>query len=420
MGRWIVAGALALLCCAGYAKADDGCQTSDCTRKRVYQQLDAFGEALGRIQKFYIHAPDNGALIDAAIAGMASSLDPHSSYLTAAEFKAMQARTNGSKASAGLTFAKRGDFARVIAPIAGGPAAAAGIKAGDIIAEIDGMAVDGESLDHMLDRLQGPEGSTVKLTVLHAGAAAPQEITLTRRFVQANGVSQRVIDGVGYVKISQLTPGTSREIEQAFAAIKGVKAYILDLRDDPGGLFDEAVSVADLFLDSGEIISQRARTVKDGARYTAHEGDIAKGRPIVILINEGTAAGAEIIAGALQARGRAKIVGMPSFGTGTVQTMIPLANGGALKITTSEIILPSGRSFQGIGLLPDVAAAAVPKDKEVYPLIAYTTARREAALSGHLPSADKPAAPNKILYPEKDLEGSDFQLAIALGVAKRN
>lgn len=363
----------------GAAAAADPCQTPECkaANQRLYNQFDVFSQALQRIQDHYIRPVDNPGLIDKAIAGMARSLDPHSSYLTPDEFKAISTRTLGEDAGVGLTLTKRDAFAKVIAPLDGSPAAAAGIKSGDLIAEIDGQSLDGVSLDRVIDMLHGPLGSSVTLTVLRAGADLPLTVTIRRQFVHIDAVTSKTIGGIGYVKVSSLTEGTAQRIRKAINTFKSKPAgYILDLRDDPGGLLDEAIAIADLFIETGNIAVTRGRDKSLERRFGAHKGDITHGLPLVVLVNEGSAAGAEIIAGALQDTHRATIVGMPTFGNGTIQTMIPLENGGALKLTTNDILLPSGRGFQEVGILPDILVAQTPKSQQTYPLIAYTAAKR--------------------------------------------
>src|SRR5579864_8742562 len=303
----------------------------------AYRQLDLFSDAFERVRANYVRPVEDHELIDAAIEGMVSNLDPHSSYMDAKNYADMQITTKGEFGGIGIEVTMEDGLVKVISPIDDTPAAKAGIKPGDFIAAIDGTPIQGMQLNDAVDRMRGAPGSKITLTVLRTGAKKPFDVGLTRAVVQVDNVKFHRAGDIGYIRLSSFNEETASGVEHAIKELKhqigpGIKGYVLDLRNDPGGLLDQAVQVSDDFLNSGEIVSTRGRHPEDTARYDAKPGDIADGKPIVVLINAGTASASEIVAGALQDHKRATIEGMTSFGKGSVQTIIPLGPGaGALR-----------------------------------------------------------------------------------------
>ncbi len=332
----------------------------------TFRQLDLFGEVFEQVHKNYVAEPEDAKLIKGAITGMLSELDPHSSYLTTEDFSRMQEQTRGSFAGLGIQVVMDNEgedkgFVKVIAPIDDTPAAKAGIQTNDLIIEIDGSPVLGMSIDEAIDKLKGPKGSKVDISVVRDRAAAPFKLTLVRDIVRVEAVVSEVKGNFGYVRIRTFSEQTEEGLLKAFKKLDaevpgGPKGYVLDLRSNPGGLLDQAVAVSDAFLEGGEIVSTRGRNPKDTLRELGTPGDIAKGKPIIVLINGGSASASEIVAGALQDRNRALLLGTQSFGKGSVQTVIPLQNGmqGAIRLTTARYYTPSGRSIQAQGISPDI------------------------------------------------------------------
>lgn len=397
---------VAALCLGGTAIAAE--------KSPVYQSFDTFSEAYARTRENYIHPVPDKELMEHAIAGLLSGLDPHSSYMTAKRFAAMQSHTAGSEAGIGLTITVTGaGLVKVVAPIDGAPAAAAGIKAGDYIAEIDGTATENLSVDDVEDLLRGPAGTTMHIVLMRRGADTPIELAIERAVVILESVKAERKGDIGYVRISSMDNNCTQRVARALNQLKkagALKGYVLDLRNDPGGLLDEAAGIADLFLDKGDIFSALGRHKDDTQRYGAHRGDLTDGKPLVVLVNEGSAAGAEIVAGALQDQKRATLIGTRTFGSGTIQTIIPLGeNNGALRLTTSQIYLPSGRTFQAAGLDPDVFVSMAPKGT-----ITAERPKREAALADHLPAAKTAPPQSTIIYPDAGSTDGDFQLTFAL------
>jgi carboxyl-terminal processing protease len=408
-----VVGALALFPTrnGAYAQTDD---TS------AYQALDLFGEAFERVRADYVHEVDDSELINAAINGMVSSLDPHSSYMDPKEFADMQAQTSGEFGGLGLEVTEEDGFVKVVTPIDDTPASRAGIKTGDYISAIDGTSIQGMPLDEAISRMRGPENSEITLTVLRAGEKKPLQITLTRAIITVESVKYEKKGDIGYIRITSFSEKTDSGVKKAVAELKkeigpGLRGYIIDLRNDPGGLLDQAIAVSDDFLSGGEVVSTRGRKPEDTQRYNARPGDITGGKPILVLINEGTASASEIVAGALQDHKRATIVGVTSFGKGSVQTIIPLGgqHGGALRLTTARYYTPSGRSIQATGIAPDIAVSNLTA-KEQAEADQFAT-RTEASLAGHL-DAEGAQRNTRMptVRPEEGKKYDDFQLAYAL------
>lgn len=324
----------------------------------TYKYLNIFSETLKRAKTDYVEDVSEDKLIEYAINGMLSSLDPHSSYLDADTFKDMREQTKGEFGGLGIEVTMDNGFIKVISPIDDTPAFKAGIQAGDYITHIDGTTVLGETLTDAVEKMRGPVKSKVKLTVRRKNKE-PFDVTLVRDNIKIRSVKTEDKDpAVGYVRISSFSETTTDDVKKAIEKIQKDNAelsgYVLDLRNNPGGLLDQAVSVADLFLNEGEIVSTRPRRAEETQRYSATKGDITADKPIVVLINEGSASAAEIVAGALQDHKRAVVVGMRSFGKGSVQTVIPVSGFGAIRLTTARYYTPSGRSIQAKGIEPDI------------------------------------------------------------------
>ena len=390
----------------------------------AYRQLDLFGDAFERVRDNYVREVDDSELISAAIKGMVSSLDPHSSYLDPKSYTDMQVQTRGEFGGLGIEVTMEDGLVKVVSPIDDTPASRAGIKAGDYIAQIDGQMIQGGDLNDAVEKMRGPEGSKVTLTILRKGEKKPFDVALTRAVIRIESVKSRREGNIGYIRITTFNERTASGLEKAIRELKqqigpGIKGYIVDLRNDPGGLLDQSITVADDFLTGGEVVSTRGRRAQDTQRFNARGGDIADGKPIIVLINEGTASASEIVAGALQDHRRATVIGMTSFGKGSVQTIIPLGgdHGGALSLTTAKYYTPSGRSIQATGIEPDIAVAQGPAPK---PDAATTLAQRlrsEADLPGHLSNdaeGAKHVSKAPVIRPEPGKKYDDFQLAYAL------
>ena len=388
----------------------------------AYRQLDLFSDAFERVRANYVRPVQDSELINAAIEGMVANLDPHSSYMDAKAFADMQIQTKGSFGGIGIQVTMENGLVKIISPIDNTPASKAGLKAGDYIAAINGASVQGLNLDGAIDKMRGPEGSKITLTILRTTDKTtpkkPFDVTLTRAVVAVDEVTWHRDGDIGYIRMPGFNENTASGLENAVRDLKrqigpSLKGYVLDLRNNPGGLLDQAVEVSDDLLTSGEVVSTRGRHAEDTQRYDAHGGDITEGKPVVVLINGGTASASEIVAGALQDHHRAMIVGMTSFGKGSVQTIIPLGEGGgALRLTTARYYTPSGHSIQAQGIIPDVAVAQ--GDEDDIPRIARPS---EADLPGHLANSDAVAhhAPQTIIRPPAaGAKPADFQLTYAL------
>ncbi|MGL4543755.1 MAG: S41 family peptidase [Polymorphobacter sp.] len=325
----------------------------------TYKQLDALMDVFERVRVDYVDKVDDKTLLEGAINGMLASLDPHSSYMDARDFANMRQTTDGEYGGLGLTVTTEDGAVKVVAPTDDTPAARAGIKSGDFITHIDGALLYGVSLNDAVDKMRGTPGTKIKITVVREGAPKPIDYTLTREVIQIKPVKFEIKGDVGVIRISTFNKQTGPATRDAIAAIEktlGPKlvGFVVDLRSNPGGLLDQAIEVSDAFLDRGEIVSQRGRTKADIQRYYARSGDLAAGRPVVILVDEGSASAAEIVAGALQDHHRGLVIGMRSFGKGSVQTLIPLSDVTALRLTTARYYTPSGRSVQENGIEPDI------------------------------------------------------------------
>jgi carboxyl-terminal processing protease len=354
----------------------------------TYRQLNLFGDVFERVRSDYVEKPDDSKLVETAISGMLTGLDPHSSYMDAKSFRDMQVQTRGEFGGLGIEVTMEDGLIKVVSPIDETPASKAGIMANDIISNLDDEAVQGLTLNQAVEKMRGPVNTKIKLKIIRKGQDKPIEVTLVRDNIRVRSVRARVeSDDIAYIRITtfneQTTEGLKREMANLTTQIGSdkIKGYILDLRNNPGGLLEEAVSVSDAFLDRGEIVSTRGRNAEETQRRTAKPGDLAKGKPVIVLINGGSASASEIVAGALQDHKRATLLGSRSFGKGSVQTIIPLGSGnGALRLTTARYFTPSGKSIQAKGITPDIEALQdVPDD-----LKSKTDTKGEASLRGHL------------------------------------
>ena len=366
----------------------------------LYEQLKIFGGVLERVQREYVDEPENRELIEAAMIGMLQSLDPHSAYMPPKNFEDMKVQTKGEFGGLGIEVTMERGLVKVVAPIADTPAERAGILTNDLIARLDGEDVLGLTLSEAVDIMRGKIGTKITLTVLREGEEDPLEIDIIRDIIEIKAVRYRAEGPEGqiaYIRLTTFNDNTTKNLRKAMAELSAsagkekFAGYILDLRNNPGGLLGEAVKVSDSFLSQGEIVSTRARKAEDNIRFNARRGDMSKGAPVLVLINGGSASASEIVAGALQDHHRALVVGTQSFGKGSVQTVIPLPNDGALRLTTARYFTPSGRSIQALGVTPDVII-----DQELPEDIKARPRRSEASLRGHLSSS-----------PENDKETPD-------------
>ncbi|MBX6368165.1 MAG: S41 family peptidase [Rhodospirillales bacterium] len=375
----------------------------------TYRQLNLFGEVFERVRADYVEQVSDEQLIEAAINGMLTSLDPHSSYLNQKNFSDMKVQTRGEFGGLGIEVTMENGLVKVVSPIDDTPAAKAGLKPGDLITHLDGEQVMGLSLPEAVERMRGPVNSEIRLSVRREGRE-PFDITLTRAIIKIQSVRSRLEgDNIGYIRITSFNEQTTSGLQNALKQLKqqaGNKliGYVLDLRNNPGGLLDQAVAVADEFLDKGEIVSTRGRRNEEGSRYNAKPGDSANGLPIVVLINGGSASASEIVAGALQDHRRAILLGTRSFGKGSVQTIIPLPGHGAMRLTTALYYTPSGRSIQAQGIDPDI----VVEPAKIERVASANRVRREADLRGALPNGT-PRNTDKTVTPDSDGKSPEKQ-----------
>jgi carboxyl-terminal processing protease len=385
----------------------------------TYRQLNLFGEVFERVRADYVDEVDDEKLIEAAINGMLQALDPHSGYLNAKNFREMQVQTRGEFGGLGIEVTMENGFVKVISPIDGTPAERAGILTGDLITHIGGEAVQGLTLSQAVEKMRGPVNTDIRLTVVRAGEDAPFDVTLTREVIRIASVRARVEGNVGYLRITTFSEQTASGLEKEIRDIKeelgeNLAGFVLDLRGNPGGLLDQAVKVSDAFLEQGEIVSTRGRQSGDAQRFNAKSGDFTDGLPIVVLINGGSASASEIVAGALQDQGRAVVLGTQSFGKGSVQTIIPIAGHGAVRLTTSLYYTPSGRSIQAKGITPDI----VVEQARFESLQTRTDLRRsEANLRNHI-EVDGNESEDGEEAAADDERPFDFQLARALDLLR--
>ena len=386
----------------------------------TYRQLNLFGDVFERVRAKYVDEIDDKQLIESAINGMLTSLDPHSGYLNADSFRDMQVQTRGQFGGLGIEVTMECGLVKVVSPIDGTPAHEAGLQPGDLISHIDGDAILGLTLNEAVDKMRGPVDSDITITVRRE-AKEPFDVTLKRAIIKIRSVRARAIGNVGYVRITTFNEQSTSGLQSSMSDLKAeigddLVGFVLDLRNNPGGLLNQAISISDAFLERGEIVSTRGRDDADSTRANAKPGDLAEGKPIVVLINGGSASASEIVAGALQDHRRAIIVGTQSFGKGSVQTIMPLPGHGAMRLTTARYYTPSGTSIQAKGISPDIDVPLARVEQ-----LEQGPARRESDLRGALENtdaeADKPGAQagNGVAAAS---ETSDYQLSRAVDLLR--
>ncbi|SMO76098.1 S41 family peptidase [Paracoccus laeviglucosivorans] len=396
MKHYLLAGAIGTLAGAVVATQFAGPLVAQETGKNasVYEQLDLFGNVFERVRSDYVEQVDDKKLIEAAINGMLTSLDPHSSFLSARDYEDMQTQTRGSFGGLGIEVGQEDGLVKVISPIDDTPAAEAGVKPGDFITHVNGESLMGLNLDEAVEKMRGPVGSEIKITILREGEQEPFDLTITRDTIKLTVVKTRIEGHAVVLRVSTFNDETmstlQSELEKGVkdaGGIDKVNGFVLDLRNNPGGLLNQAIEVSDAFLEKGEIVSTRGRKPEESERWNAKLGDLAQGKPMVVLINGGSASASEIVTGALQDHRRAIVVGTKSFGKGSVQTVMPVTSDSAIRLTTARYYTPSGRSIQSLGIQPDIIVeqpAAKPTDED----------------------ADKPRTDSKFLNSEADLRGA--------------
>ena len=378
----------------------------------TYRQLNLFGDVFDRVRSDYVEVPDEEKLIDSAINGMLASLDPHSSYMNA---KRLQVQTTGEFGGLGIEVTMENGVVKVVAPIDDTPAAHAGLLANDLITHLDGEQVLGMTLNEAVDKMRGKINTPITLTILRPGKEDPFDVKLTRDVIRIKSVKANAEGDIGYVRISSFTEQTQEGLDEAIAKLKtevgsNLKGWIIDLRNNPGGLLDQARSVADTFLVQGEVVSTRGRNASETQRFNATPGDSTDGKPLVVLINGGSASASEIVAGALQDHKRAAVIGTRSFGKGSVQTIIPLGSQGAMRLTTARYFTPAGISIQAKGIVPNIVIEEdLPPDLK--PSLSRTEG--EASLRGHLKSDNGEEQTGSSSYVPKEKE-KDKQLQAAI------
>jgi carboxyl-terminal processing protease len=396
--------------------------------KSTYEQLSLFGDIFERIREKYVEEVNDEDLIRAAINGMLTSLDPHSSYLPPSDFDQMKVQTRGEFGGLGIEVTQEEGYVKVVSPIDDTPAFRAGIEAGDLITAVDGQSLLGLSLDEAVKLMRGPVGSEIVLTIFRETIEEPYDVTIIRDTIKPLVVRHRLEGDTAYVRLTTFNDQTYRGLEKAIkemtkeaGGIKNINGFVLDLRNNPGGLLSQAIKVSDAFLDKGEIVSTRSKHKGEGDRFNAMRGDLAKGKPIIVIINGGSASASEIVAGALQDHRRAIILGTKSFGKGSVQTIMPLQGNGAIRLTTSRYYTPSGRSIQAVGVVPDILVEPrkASEDDEN-----SKKTRSEASLRGSL-TKELSETDKKRLDEEEEklnekakLQREDYQLSYAIDLLR--
>ncbi len=404
-------------------------QSASAANSEIYRQLDLFGEVLERVRSDYVEKPDDSKLIEAAINGMLTALDPHSAYLNPKHFRDMQVQTRGEFGGLGIEVTMENGVVKVVSPIEDTPASKAGLMSGDLITALDKEQIQGLTLQEAVEKMRGPVNSPITLTIVRKGVEDPFDVKVTRDVIHINPVKYDAEgDDVGYIRVTTFNEQTTANLQKAIEDLKKqlgpkLKGYIVDLRNNPGGLLDQAISVSDAFLDQGAIVLTRGRNLEETQRSNARPGDLTDGKQLIVLINGGSASASEIVAGALQDHHRATIVGTRSFGKGSVQTIIPLGSNGALRLTTARYYTPSGRSIQAKGIEPEVVVEEeLPDDlkKKADDL----TTKGEANLRGHLKiegadeeeeASEEESGSSSYVAPEKD---KDTQLNYALDLLR--
>ncbi|WP_111558509.1 S41 family peptidase [Paracoccus sediminilitoris] len=425
----VLAGALATTQIAGPLMAQESGRNT-----ATYEQLELFGNIFERIRADYVEAPDDKELIEAAINGMLTSLDPHSSFLSADAYSDMQTQTRGSFGGLGIEVSQEEGMVKVVSPIDDTPAAEAGVQSGDFITHVNGESLLGLNLDEAVEMMRGPVGSEITITILREGETEPFDLTMSRDTIKLTVVRSRVEGHAVVLRVSTFNDETydalktelAKAVEEA-GGIDKVTGFVLDLRNNPGGLLNQAISVSDAFLDAGEIVSTRGRNPDESERWNAEEGDLAEGKPMVVLTNGGSASASEIVAGALQDHRRAIVVGEKSFGKGSVQTVMPVTSDSAIRLTTARYYTPSGRSIQSLGIQPDILVAqptpAQPTEEEesrTNSSFSRSEADLRGALGNDISDEDREQIENEAAEVEATaaLRDEDYQLAYAVDILK--
>ena len=426
MKKYLLIGVSAFVLGAGsMAYVSQQAVASSQPRAKTYRMLGLFGDVLDTVERQYVAEVDDTKLIQAAIDGMLTSLDPHSGYLDPESFDDMRDQTRGEYGGLGIEITSEDGVVKVISPMDGTPADKAGVKPGDYITAVNGESILGLSVNDAVKQMRGKPGETVTLTIARE-KSDPFDVKIVREVIKPKSATAKMDGDYGVLRVSAFNEKTTDEAEESFAKLRAanpkMKGLVLDLRNNPGGLLDQAVGISDLFLEGGEIVSQRGRDARDVERYNARPGDITNGLPIVVLINSGTASAAEIVSGALQDRKRAEVVGLTSFGKGSVQTVIPLRGGmdGALKLTTARYFTPSGRSIQKTGIEPDLEVASTRDEAQTIANRSYqfSEASFRNALNADEGKVRKGAHQPAEAPPENFDTKKDFQLARAEDVLK--
>jgi carboxyl-terminal processing protease len=386
----------------------------------TYRQLNLFGDIFERVRSHYVEKPDDSKLVESAVNGMLNGLDPHSSYMDPKSFRDMQVQTRGEFGGLGIEVTMEDGLVKVVAPIDDTPAAKAGVRAGDIITHIDDEAVQGLTLNQAVEKMRGAVNTKIRLKIMRKGLDKPLDMAIVRDTIRVRSVRSRTDgDDVGYIRITQFNEQSTDGLKKSIADISSqlgsdkVKGFVIDLRNNPGGLLDQAISVSDAFLERGEIVSTRGRDPEETQRFSARPGDLTKGKPVIVLINGGSASASEIVAGALQDHHRATLVGTRSFGKGSVQTIIPLGSGnGALRLTTARYFTPSGRSIQAKGISPDIEVLQeVPEEVQAR---AATETKGESSLRGHLKAEGDEQGGSQSYVPPEAKDDKALNMALEL------
>src|SRR5690349_11583881 len=404
-------------------------QTATAANSEIYRQLDLFGEVLERVRADYVEKPEDPKLIESAINGMLTALDPHSAYLNPKHFRDMQVQTRGEFGGLGIEVTMENGVVKVVSPIEDTPAAKAGLMSGDLITALDKEQIQGLTLQEAVEKMRGPVNSPITLTIVRKGVEDPFDVKVTRDVIHINPVKYDAEgDDVGYIRITTFNEQTTANLQKAIDDLKTklgpkLKGYVIDLRNNPGGLLDQAISVSDAFLDQGAIVLTRGRNLEETQRSNARPGDLTDGKELIVLINGGSASASEIVAGALQDHHRATILGTRSFGKGSVQTIIPLGSNGALRLTTARYYTPSGRSIQAKGIEPEVVVEEELPD-DLKKKADEVSTRGEANLRGHLKiegaaedeeASEEESGSSSYVAPEKE---KDTQLNYALDLLR--
>ena len=384
----------------------------------TYRTLNLFGDVFERVRADYVEKPDDSKLVESAINGMLAGLDPHSGYMTPSSFRDMQVQTRGEFGGLGIEVTMEDGLIKVVAPIDDTPAAKAGIMANDIITRLNDEAAQGLTIDQAIDKMRGPVNTKIKLTIVRKGSDKPIEVTIVRDIIRVKSVRWHPEGSdVGYIRVTQFSEQTTDGLKQAINDLNSqlgadkIKGYVLDLRNNPGGLLDQAISVSATFLEKGEIVSTRGRNPEETQRFNARHGAMIKGKPLIVLINGGSASASEIVAGALQDQKRATLIGTRSFGKGSVQTIIPLGGGnGALRLTTARYYTPSGHSIQATGITPDIEVLQDVPDN----MKAQIDTKGEASLRGHLKAEGAEQTGSQSYVPPDESDDKAIKMALDL------